>query len=111
MTKLIKDPFAREHTCHFRDFWQNPSLDNARKYLKFAFDNEDVLDPLFIGFSLVQSGPRNKKYFFRGTSPLEEDFLHRRKLWDFMEDIPAEKDPRAVCRELIFSLFDKVYEA
>lgn len=108
---LIDDPFAREHFLHYREFWLDPGLEHAKSYLKFAFDHGDVLDPLFIGFSLVKSGPRNKKYFFRDMTSLEEDFLHRRKLWDFMEDIPSDQDPREVCSNIILSLFDKAVKA
>ena len=43
----------------------------------------------------------------KNLSAEAEDFLHRRKLWDFMEDIPLSEDPRAVCRKVIFELLEK----
>ena len=34
-------------------------------------------------------------------SPEAEKLLNSRRLWDFMEDIPEDQDPRQVCRGLV----------
>ena len=105
--KYIDDPFRLEQTLLFRESWLNPSLDLFRRYIRFAFDHEDLLDPLMIGYDLAHAGPRTGKYIYKNISPEADDFLHRRKLWDFMEDIPLSEDPRAVCRKIIFELLEK----
>ena len=60
-----------------------------------------------IGYDLARAGLQKRKYRFRSLSPEAEDFLHRRKLWDFMEDIPLQDDPRAYCRKIILELLEK----
>ena len=107
LKRLITDPFMLEHTILYRRSWLNPSLDTAKQYLKFAFDHADILDPIFIGHTLAQTGIRTKEYLFRDPTPEELDFLTRRKLWDFMEDIPEDQEPGEVCKNILFSLFDK----
>lgn len=105
--QYVDDPFRLEQTRLFREAWMRPTLDLFRRYIRFAFDNEDRLDPLQIGYSLAQAGPRTGKYRYKNLSPEAEDFLRRRKLWDFMEDIPLSEDPRAVSRKIILELLEK----
>lgn len=105
--KYINDPFHLEQALLFREYLLNPTLDLFRRYIRFAFDHEDSLDPLMIGFNLAHAGPRTGKYIYKNISDEAEDFLHRRKLWDFMEDIPLSEDPRATCHKIIFELLEK----
>ena len=44
-------------------------------------------------------------------SPEAEKMLSARKLWDFMEDIPDNEDPRAVCRNILEELLRKAAPA
>ena len=78
--------------------------------MKFAFDHEDTLDPIFIAETIICAGPRSKAYIYPDMTPMEKDFLTRRKLWDFMEDIPMDQDPIKVCKEIAFSIMDKAVE-
>lgn len=105
--KYIGEPFRREQALLFRESWLNPTIDLFRRYIRFAFDHEDSLDPLMIGYNLASAGPRVGKYIYKNLSAEAEDFLHRRKLWDFMEDIPLSEDPRSACRKVIFELLEK----
>lgn len=105
--KYIDDPFRLKQSLLFRESWLNPTLDLFRRYIHFAFEHEARLDPLMIDYTLAQAGPRTGKYIYKNLSAEAEDFLHRRKLWDFMEDIPLSEDPRAVCRKVIFELLEK----
>jgi hypothetical protein len=76
--------------------------------VEFAFEYEDRLDPLFIGYFLSYYGSLNGKIRFRNLSPEAESMLSYRKLWDFMELIPADQDPRKICRDIFFELLSKV---
>ena len=108
--RMIADPVKRQHAKLQRAFHCAPSLKNAKEYMKFAFEHEDTLDPIFISSSLIQAGPRTKNYFYPDMTPMEKDFLTRRKLWDFMEDIPMDQDPIAVCKDLVLGMMDKAVE-
>ena len=108
--KLIVDPVKRQHYKLYRDMWHAPSLKNAKEYMKFAFDHEDTLDPIFIAETIICAGPRSKAYIYPDMTPVEKDFLTRRKLWDFMEDIPMDQDPIKVCKEIALSIMDKAVE-
>ena len=108
--RMIADPVKRQHAKLQRAIHCAPSLKNAKEYMKFAFDHEDTLDPIFISCNLIQAGPRTKAYFYPDMTPMEKDFLTRRKLWDFMEDIPMDQDPIAVCKNLVLGMMDKAVE-
>ena len=108
--KMIPNPVLRQHYKYYRNHWNNPTLKNAKEYMKFLFEHEDTLDPINAGHGIITAGPRTKAYFYPDMTPVEKDFLTRRKLWDFMEDIPMDQDPIKVCKELIFGMLDRAVE-
>ena len=75
-----------------------------RDVADFQWANADRLDPILVGYAAARGGVEKGTLRFDGLSARAEDFISRRKLWDFMEDIPPEEDPRGVCREIIFEL-------
>ncbi len=99
LEKYISDPFVLRQADLFRRAWCTPSPEVFREYLDFAFEHEDRMDPLFIGFGLASS------LHFRNLSEEAQNFVTRRKLWDFMEDIPG--DPIPVCRRILEELYRK----
>jgi hypothetical protein len=106
LEKYISDPFLLKQLHFHCDYDCSPA--EYRKYVEFAFEYEDRLDPLFIGYFLSYYGSRNGKIRFRNLSPEAESMLSYRKLWDFMELIPADQDPRKICRDILFELLSKV---
>lgn len=107
LEQYIKDPVSLKHAQLFRKAWTDPSAQLYREFVEFAFEHEERLDPLFIGFSIASNGVRNNTMKFKDLSPEADDMVHRRKLWDFMEDIPMDQDPREVCAKLIRELAQK----
>lgn len=105
--QYIKEPVYLKHAELYRRYLLEPSADLYREYVRFAFDHEDVLDPIYIGFCMAQSGIKLEHLKFSGLSAQADDMLSRRKLWDFMEEIPHSENPREVCRKLIFELAEK----
>ena len=79
-----------------------------RELVDFEWQNEMRLDPVLTGYAAARGGMLSGKLRFDGISGTAKDFISRRKLWDFMEEIPSGQDPRAVCRELIMELAEKV---
>jgi len=111
LEKYIHDPFALRQHQLYRSIWTGGGLKEMREYLDFVFENEERLDLLFTGFFVLHlMGLHWKKVKFRNLTELENDFLHRRKLWDFMEDVPVSEDPRKLCRNLIQSMLAKSEE-
>lgn len=110
LDKEMKDPVQRQHIKYYRNMWNNPTLKNAKEYMKFAFDHEDTLDPICISHGIITCGPRTKTYHYPDMTAVEQDYLTRRKLWDFMEDIPMEQDPIAVCKDIALTMLDKAVE-
>ena len=108
--RLMPDPVQRQHLKYQRAFWNNPTLKTAKEFIKFAFEHEDTLDPIFIANSIILAGPRTKNFYYPDLTPLEKDYLSRRKLWDFMEDIPMDQNPISVCKELVLGMIDKAVE-
>ncbi len=106
LEKYISDPFLLKQLHFYCDYDCSPA--EYRKYVEFAFEYEDRLDPLFIGYFLSCHGSHNGKFRFRNLSPEAESMLSYRKLWDFMELIPADQDPRKICRDILFELLSKV---
>lgn len=107
LEKYFRDPFRLKQNQLYRRFWLDYSLDLYREYIQFAFENEDRMDPLFTGSFLSLYGIYLNKIRFRDLTEQKRDFLSRRKLWDFMEDIPSDQDPRKVCRSILESLVSK----
>ena len=76
--------------------------------VEFEWDNEEKTDPILVGFGAAKNGLAKNVISFDNLSNRATDFLSRRKLWDFMEEIPLTEDPRAVCKEIILELAQKV---
>lgn len=107
LEEYVKDPVYLKHAQFIRQAWENLTADMYREFVNFTFEHEDLFDPLFIGYNVARSGMLSGALQFHDLSPEADDMLHRRKLWDFMEDIPLDQDPREVCRKLIFELAEK----
>ena len=95
----------------FRRFWLAPDFEIFREFLEFAFEYEGKLDFIYTGSIILKNYYRNRIIKYASLEPEEKDFLTRRKLWDFMEDIPSSQDPRKVCKNLIETLFRKAEKA
>ena len=107
LEEYISDPFRLKQALLFRRSLLDFGLDLFREYLRFGLENEAQMDPLFIGFFLAQKGLAQKKIVFRNLSMEADTLIHRRKLWDFMEDIPLLEDPRKICRSLMHEFYEK----
>lgn len=81
-----------------------------RKLVTFEWENESVLDPVLVGYAAAREGMLKGNLCFNNLSKLAQELISRRKLWDFMEDIPLKDDPRQVCKQLIFELAEKVQD-
>ena len=81
-----------------------------RQLVEFEWNHENLLDPVLVGYAAARSGMASGTLGFKGLSEQASDFISRRKLWDFMEEIPLEDDPRDICRKLIFELATKAYD-
>lgn len=108
LEKYITDPFQLRLTGFFRKVYWEPTARNCREFIDFAFDNPEKTDMLNIGYGILRTGLLMGKIRFSRLSPAAQDFISRRKLWDFMEDIPLSDDPVTVCREIIGELLAKV---
>ena len=95
-----------------QQFYQKRMLKNSpercRDYINFALENKDRLDYLCIAYGSLRGGMVKGTLRFKELSTEEMRFLTSRKLWDFMEDIPAEHDPRAVTLAAVESLLQKI---
>ena len=113
LEKYIKDPFTLQHVKYCGRVFRKPDAELLRDFVSFARTHRNRLDPILIAWYIAQFGTWQKKIVFRDLSHKAEDFFKRRKLWDFMEDIPLSEDPLEVCNKVIDELIDKgetVYE-
>ncbi|MBQ4329377.1 MAG: hypothetical protein IJC27_06595 [Lentisphaeria bacterium] len=103
------DPFAARIARNLATFLaRGVSAKFFREVVEFQWSNEDILDPLLVSYAAARSGWLKGSIVFDELSEPAQELISRRKLWDFMEDIPVDSDPRAVCRELIMELYNKV---
>ena len=109
--EFISDPVKLKHTVFCREFSRVPSVENYRKLVEHVLEYEELFDPLFIGFQCAAIGRRKHCLDFKGLSEPAKDMIGRRKLWDFMEDIPDHATPYDVCRDLIVELMEKCVPA
>ena len=102
------DPF---HAKIARNLCTALNCSNAQFYrelIKFQWDNEELLDPVHIGYAAARNAWRAGRVEFDNLSEKAQDFISRKKLWDFMEEIPLDEDPRMVCKELTMELVEKI---
>ena len=109
--KIFPDPVQQENVKLYYRLGRYKDLKSARAYMKFLLDHKDTLDYIFAANSIVRRGLLDTySYKYRDLTPVEKDLLTRRKLWDFMEDIPLDQDPIKVCEDLMISILDKAEE-
>ena len=103
------DPFiARLVRLHQHNL-KGLTAEEYRELVAFEWENEEKLDPIMVGYGAARTGLLKGTLRFDNLSEKAADFIARRKLWDFMEEIPLSEDPRAVCRELITELASKAH--
>ena len=107
--KYITDPVLLKNRQFYKRKVEEISPAFFREYVNFAFENEERLDALCIAFHNLRLGVLKKKLNFKALSPESEKLVRSRKLWDFMEDIPLELDPRAFTKSCIEEILSKVY--
>lgn len=108
LEKYIDDPLLLRQARLYRDVQCRLSATVFRKYLDLAFEHPKRLDFLMIGFGMAKMGLVFQKLAFSRLSEQAEELLRSRKLWDFMERIPASLEPIVVTRQLIEEFYDKV---
>ena len=102
--KYISNPITLKHLNFYARFWQNPDHNLFKEYVQFALDNDGPCDPILIAWYCAQAGVAQNKLSFHNLSNEAQDFVNRRKLWDFMEDIPTSENPIIFCHSIIDEL-------
>lgn len=105
--RYIGDPVLLKNQQFYQKSPVAQSPQFFRDYVAFALENEESLDALYIGYRQARAHLLAGKITFRNLSPEAKKMLDSRKLWDFMEDIPDNDDPRAVCRTILEELLRK----
>ncbi len=108
LEKYISDSFQLKNAQLYREFRLNLTPELYREYVRFAFDNSDKLDPVYIGFSLADYGRKYNTLKFDNLSDRAYKMHNTVKLWDFMENIPLCEDPIKICTDLIWEMVEKV---
>jgi hypothetical protein len=108
LKQYIDDPFELEHVKHCRRCMLEISPQAYRDYVNFVFQHEDILDALFIPFNIAKLAIDKGELDFSNASEEAQDMLSYRKLWDFMEEISMNKDPRVETKRLIINLAKNV---
>ena len=105
--KYLTDPFERRLVRYFRHFWVDFSAAWFREFMEFCLENQDRCDPLMTVWRVAKAGIDRKLIRFENPGGTAMDLLTRRKLWDFMEDLPGD-DPRSIAIEAMQSLIRSV---
>ena len=108
--RYITDPVQLKSQQLYKRFGTESSLALFREYMEFVLENEASVDTFYIGCRVARTHLKNGSVKFRNLSPEAVKMLELRKLWDFMEDIPDNEDPRLVCRTILNELLQKSYE-
>ena len=107
LDRYFSDPVMLKSQQFYQKRRTGMSLQYFRDYVQFALEHSDRLDPLYIGHHQARMHLVYHKIKFRDLSPEAEKLLNSRKLWDFMEDIPENQDPRQICRDLVEEILRK----
>lgn len=109
LSQFIADPAELQQAKLIREMYVNgmiPAL--YRRYAEYMLEHQDKLDWLFGTYTIARRSLISGELHFPGISALAVDFVNRRKLWDFMEDIPMAQNPLDVCRQLVMELIRTV---
>ena len=104
--KYISNQITLKHLKFYARFWENPDSKLFKEYVEFALSNDGQLDPILIAWYCSQAGIAQNKLKFNNLSFEAKDFTARRKLWDFMEDIPVSENPISFCHKIIEELLN-----
>ena len=75
------------------------------EYFDFMLEHREKLDWIYGCYSLIKMCRiRNIPLKFKDLSAPAADFATRRKLWDFMEDIPPDRSPVTECLRIVEEL-------
>jgi hypothetical protein len=107
MLPYITDPLNLKLHQLIGAYNTDPCKQTFRNMLNFAVEHKDVLDPLYIADFHARGALRRGLLDKNDLSEVAQDMLSRRKLWDFMEEIPMEDDPIKVCLNIIGELIEK----
>lgn len=109
LAAFIKDPLLLQNQLFYRrSFTEDITPGFCREYITFALKHSDKLDALLIAFRLFKLGSLRKTLQFKDVSEEAQRWINSRKLWDFMEDIPLDQDPRTVSEKIVEELLQKM---
>jgi len=106
LKRFTSDPVSLKN-AEFTQRMLNGPIDRRffLEYFDFMLEHRDDLDWIYGCYSLIKRCRiRNIPLKFKELSASAADFATRKKLWDFMEDIPMDKSPWAECLKIIEEL-------
>ncbi len=78
-----------------------------RRYANFVLENKKKFDWIYGCFTFARRGQLAGTLKFENLSPLALDFSCRKKLWDFLEDLPPGSDYPATVEKIVKELCSK----
>lgn len=101
--RYIEDPVECTHVRNYADFIGRPSPETLRRMFMFTLEHSDRFDCLMAGFFGCDWARAFGHVDFSAAQPETRRLLSFRKLWDFMEEVPLDTDPRRVACELLLN--------
>ena len=78
-----------------------------RRYADFVLSNRERFDWIYGCFTFARRGQLAGTLKFENLSPVARDFSRRKKLWDFLEDLPPGSDYPTTVEKIVKELCSK----
>lgn len=104
--RFFDDPVERAHVRNYAEFVHRPTAASMRRLVEFMLAGGDRFDWIMGGFFGCEWGRAIGGVDFSACGEETRFMLSHRKLWDFMEGLPADVDPRERCRMLILDALE-----
>lgn len=107
MERHIQDPVLLEHAKNYRALLNDGNAKNLKRLTAHVFAHEERFDSGWSAFFGCKWCMAEGHIDFSEASEAARGLLSYHKLWDFMEEVPLDADPRQVVKELVLEAVDR----
>ncbi|MFH1614076.1 MAG: DUF4838 domain-containing protein [Planctomycetota bacterium] len=101
LEEYISDTIVRSHIQNYRDLLNEPNPRNLKKFVEHLYKYKEHFDFLVAAFWACKWCMAKGSIKLARASEAVRNMLEFNKLWDFMEDVSIEEDPRKVVEKLL----------
>ena len=107
LERHLHDPIVLEHARNYRALLNNANATTLKKLVAHVFAHPKRFDPGWSAFHGCKWCMAEGVIDFSRASEAAQRMLSYHKLWDFMEEVPLDADPRQMVQELVLEAVER----